>query len=82
MIIVLTNLKRISFKGASVPHNIGKLYSSNEYRWINAVDDNGHIETNLTTESDVIEYVIIKALQYGNYSTPTAAEKQYLEKYL
>ena len=82
MIIVLTNLKRITFKGASVPHNIGKLYSSNEYRWINAVDNNGHIETNLTTESDVIEYVIIKALQYGNYSTPTPEEKQYLEKYL
>lgn len=82
MIIVLTNLKRITFRGASVPHNIGKIYTCNEYRWINAVDDNGHIETNLTTESDVIEYALIKALQNGNYSDPTPEEKRYLEKYL
>ena len=82
MIIVLTNLKRITFKGASVPHNIGRIYTCNQYRWINDIDGQGNIETNMTTESDVIEYALIKALQNGNYSTPTEEEKSYLEKYL
>ena len=82
MIIVLTNLKRITFKGASVPHNIGKIYTCNGYRWINDIDGKGNIETNMTSESDVIEYALMKALQNGNYSTPTEEEKSYLEKFL
>ena len=82
MIIVLTNLKRITFKGASVPHNIGKIYTCNEYRWINDINGQGNIETNMTTESDVIEYALIKALKNGNFSDPTLEEKSYLEKYL
>ena len=82
MIIVLTNLKRITFRGASVPHNIGKIYTCNEYRWINDIDGQGNIETNMTTESDVIEYALMKALQNGNFSDPTPEEKNYLEKYL
>ena len=82
MIIVLTNLKRITFKGASVPHNIGRIYTCNQYRWINDIDGQGNIETNMTTESDVIEYVLIKALQNGNFSDPTLEEKSYLKKYL
>ena len=82
MIIVLTNLKRITFKGASVPHNIGKIYTCNEYRWITDIDGKGNIETNMTSESDVIEYALMKALQNGNYSTPTEEEKSYLEKFL
>ena len=82
MIIVLTNLKRITFRGASVPHNIGKIYTCNEYRWINDIDGQGNIETNMTSESDIIEYALMKALQNGNYSTPTEEEKSYLEKYL
>ena len=82
MIIVLTNLKRITFKGASVPHNIGKIYTCNEYRWINDIDGMGSIETNMTSESDIIEYALMKALQNGNYSTPTEEEKSYLEKFL
>ena len=82
MIIVLTNLKRITFKGASVPHNIGKIYTCNQYRWINVIDEQGNIETNMTSESDVIEYALIKALQNGNFSDPTPEEKSYLEKYL
>ena len=82
MIIVLTNLKRITFRGASVPHNIGKIYTCNEYRWINDIDGQGNIETNMTTESDIIEYALIKALQDGNYSDPTAEEIEYLRKYL
>ena len=82
MIIVLTNLKRITFKGASVPHNIGRIYTCNQYRWINDIDGQGNIETNMTSESDVIEYVLIKALQNGNFSDPTLEEKNYLEKYL
>ena len=82
MIIVLTNLKRITFRGASVPHNIGKIYTCNEYRWINDIDGQGNIETNMTTESDVIEYALIKALKNGNFSDPTLEEKSYLEKYL
>ena len=82
MIIVLTNLKRITFRGASVLHNIGKIYTCNEYRWINDIDGQGNIETNMTSESDVIEYALMKALQDGNYSTPTEEEKNYLEKYL
>ena len=82
MIIVLTNFKRITFRGASVPHNIGKIYTCNEYRWINDIDGMGNIETNMTTESDVIEYALIKALQNGNFSDPTLEEKSYLEKYL
>ena len=82
MIIVLTNLKRITFRGASVPHNIGKIYTCNEYRWINDIDGMGSIETNMTTESDIIEYALMKALQNGNYSTPTEEEIEYLRKYL
>ena len=82
MIIVLTNLKRITFRGASVPHNIGKIYTCNEYRWINDIDGKGNIETNMTAESDIIEYVLMKALQNGNYSTPTEEEIEYLRKYL
>ena len=82
MIIVLTNLKRITFKGASVPHNIGKIYTCNEYRWINDIDGKGNIKTNVTTESDIIEYALMKALQNGNYSDPTPEEKSYLEKFL
>ena len=82
MIIVLTNLKRITFKGASVPHNIGKIYTCNEYRWINDIDGKGSIETNMTSESDIIEYALMKALQDGNYSMPTEEEKSYLEKFL
>ena len=82
MIIVLTNLKRITFKGASVPHNIGKIYTCNEYRWINDIDGQANIETNMTTESDVIEYALMKALQNGNFSTPTEEEIEYLRKYL
>ena len=82
MIIVLTNLKRITFKGASVPHNIGKIYTCNEYRWINDIDGQGSIETNMTTESDIIEYALMKALQNGNYSIPTKEEIEYLRKYL
>mgnify|MGYP003475462108 CR=1 FL=1 len=82
MIIVLTNLKRITFKGASVPHNIGKIYTCNEYRWINDIDGMGSIETNMTSESDIIEYALMKALQNGNYSTPTEEEIEYLRKYL
>ena len=82
MIIVLTNLKRITFKGASVPHNIGKIYTCNEYRWINDIDGMGSIETNMTSESDIIEYAVMKALQNGNYSTPTEEEIEYLRKYL
>ena len=82
MIIVLTNLKRITFKGASVPHNIGKIYTCNEYRWINDIDGQGNIETNMTAESDIVEYALIKALQNGNYSTPTEEEIEYLRKYL
>ena len=82
MIIVLTNLKRITFRGASVPHNIGKIYTCNEYRWINDIDGMGSIETNMTSESDIIEYALIKALQNGNYSTPTEEEIEYLRKYL
>ena len=82
MIIVLTNLKRITFKGASVPHNIGKIYTCNQYRWINDIDGKGSIETNMNTESDIIEYALIKALQNENFSDPTLEEKSYLEKYL
>ena len=82
MIIVLTNLKRITFRGASAPHNIGKIYTCNEYRWINDIDGQGNIETNMTSESDVIEYALMKALQNGNYSTPTEEEIEYLRKYL
>ena len=82
MIMVLTNLKRITFKGASVPHNIGKIYTCNEYRWITDIDGQGQIEKNMTSESDVIEYALIKALQNGNFSDPTPEEKSYLEKYL
>lgn len=82
MIIVLTNLKRITFRGASVPHNIGKIYTCNEYRWINDIDGMGNIETSMTTESDIIEYALMKALQNGNYSTPTEEEIEYLRKYL
>lgn len=79
---MLTNLKRITFKGASVPHKIGRLYTCYQYRWINDIDGLGHIETNMTAESDVIEYAVIKAFQSGNYSTPTKEEIEYLEKYL
>ena len=82
MIIVLTNLKRITFKGTSVPHNIGRIYTCNQYRWINDIDGQGNIETNMTSESDVIEYTLMKAFQDGNYSTPTEEEKSYLEKFL
>ena len=82
MIIVLTNLKRITFKGASVPHNIGRIYTCNQYRWINDIDGKGSIETNMTSKSDVIEYALMKALQNGNYSTPTEEEIEYLRKYL
>ena len=82
MIIVLTNLKRITFKGASVPRNIGRIYTCNQYRWINDIDGQGNIETNMTSESDIIEYALIKALQNGNFSDPTLEEKSYLEKYL
>ena len=82
MIIVLTNLKRITFKGASVPHNIGKIYTCNQYRWINDIDGQGNIETSMTSESDIIEYALMKALQNGNFSDPTLEEKSYLEKYL
>ena len=82
MIIVLTNLKRITFRGASVPHNIGKIYTCNQYRRINDIDGKGNIETNMDTESDIIEYALMKALQNGNFSDPTPEEKSYLEKYL
>lgn len=78
---MLTNLKRILITRMSAPENIGQLYTCNEYRWIND-KGNGNIDTNLTAESDVIEYIIIKTQQYGGYAAPTSVEKSYLEKYL